>query len=709
MVSYIKKVKFSGSVVGIGFSNKYLLVVDNLYNLYILDKDNLNVLKVMNLYKNTEPMHKYSKAMQVSKDGDIALSLIKSNKVAMLKMDKAVGKKGVLNSHKLEVEVCSFSPDLELFATGGADGVTIVYELHTLNPITSLFPRSDYIASISFSKNSKLLASSSFDKNTVVFDISRNIVLAEFNTKEVVEATLFVEDDSKLFFVCRDGLSGVITIENGELISNKNFESWPTAIETTVDRRFAIVGTKSEYLYIVRVSDNRAIVSMKLEDIGVTNLQLLEGKLYIGYSSSLVSVIDCTIYREELSDALKKDKFADAKKIIDRNLFLNTDNEYIEKFDKAWLGVLDKIIYLLSKNQLNEAIDIAKPFIDEPKRNEEFSFYLAQRAEYATFLEAVDAKEFKVAYEVARRNPPMQELNAYKELENYWNKLFNLSKKLISENPTLNKNKVKELLKPFADIEIKKGLIINLLNNANKYIEADTALKNRDFKSFFNIAENFPFIKDTDNYKKTLTFGEQLIEKIGELELKNDFDGMLKLLQTLVLFKPFTKFSQEKTLFIRQKMNFFTYIQTGAIRQAYQLAEKYHQFRTTIQFQNLEAEFKKVLDEAYKVAYKGQTEEVMKIFGIYLEIPYWLDKVASVMKISYLQDLKENANDGGYINWADTYRNYVVRFGKDYEIDSLADFLLNKDVLNGLKLTGAKDGYKREGFIPSLIVTKKGS
>lgn len=81
-------------------------------------------------------------------------------------------------------------------------------------------------------------------------------------------------------------------------------------------------------------------------------------------------------------------------------------------------------------------------------------------------------------------------------------------------------------------------------------------------------------------------------------------------------------------------------------------------------------DFLRHYEEAKPYAYSGNAKHAMVLFGEYLEINYWVDKIGSLLKIAYLKQIEKNLHNIE-VNWVITLKRYFERYGKSFELIKL--------------------------------------
>lgn len=684
-------------------------MLDSMYNMYLLDREHFQFEKSINITKSHEAWHRYGKGLSISTDGFLNIALTKSSKTIVLQLGEQIQKKSVLNWHKADVFISVFSDDGSMLATGGEDGKTVVYSMPSCNMLFSLFPRPDYISNISFSSDSRFLISSSFDGSNVVMDLERSTECLEFETDAIIEDAHFFDENFRIFYICKDGSTGVYNVEENKQEKHEKYsETWYTCLAVLPNGRYAVVGGKDEFIRIVRMVDNALMFAIKIEHVGISRMIFLDDLLLVGYIDGVIEVIDTKRFADEIDIHLKVNDFQKAREVTEKNIFLRVYDQYTDKMAESWKDVLQVAIDLLAKNDIDTAMANVGPFIEDPARKEEFSFYMAQRQHVAEFMDALEVKDFVKAYQLSREHDEILQLSVYEELEAYWNKVFEASKRLLSANPQLNLQKAKELLKPFMQVRTKKDIITTLLSNSDKYIAADQALKERKFADYFRLTEKFTFLKETEQYRKTLMLGEQLLEKASVLENKREFSKALEAVKILATLVPFKITAIERAKLIEKKMSFIDAINKKELITAYDIVQQNSNLKSMPEFVKLTQDFKALSEKAYSLAFAGRPRDVMSVLTDYLSIKYWEEKVASIMQVAYLNEIKKMATSmqKEQVDWKRTFEEFIERFGKNDELQKITEITQLIGILNSISDDGDPAGYKNVSYLTSVLAMK---
>ena len=214
------------------------------------------------------------------------------------------------------------------------------------------------------------------------------------------------------------------------------------------------------------------------------------------------------------------------------------------------------------------------------------------------------------------------------------------------------------------------------------------------------------FLKEVDLYDKVVTFGESLLVNLSIFEQKQDYKNALGIAGKLLHFVPFSPTASAKIKSIKSKLKFIQSVSQNNEKYAYEQVEKNPELKFLPQFEELENRFKAILERASSEAFQGYPEKVLEIFKDYMMIDYWSSKIGSIMKVAYLNEIKDSARDKS-VDWKDTLLEYVTRFSKDAEIGQLCKQFKQSEELDAVLIKGEPQGYKKFDFLKSIIIRKK--
>ncbi|EEO26781.1 WD40 repeat domain-containing protein [Helicobacter winghamensis] len=704
------KIRLVGSALGIGIGKDFVICVDNFYNVSKFAKEHYVVDSALQLVKDIEPLHHFSKATAVSYATEkVALGFTKSTKGVIVKTDSNIAPIAQLTWQKLQISKIVYSHDDGLLATGGEDGRVLVYSADNHQLILSLPPLPDTISSIVFSEDDSLILSACYGKSATIFNIVKNTQVATLKIDYLIEDAFFYAENTKLFCVTKEGKIIIYDIKEDKIISEMLLQgAWLTTCHKLADEEFAIVGGKDKQLRIIRLSDNVLIDSISLEQSGITTMRFDENLLYLGYSDGAVEIVDIDEARDEMLELLNKDDLKGALGVIQqKNIFLKTDNVYCTKLESQWKEALAKAIDFLAKDQMQEATAAIEPFMLDKAKKEEFDYYWQQKEFTAKFMDALEAKNYTEAYRLSEQHPYLKDTLAYEEVENLWNKTFEVCKRLLFQDPQGNLAKAQDLLRPFTLVKCKKDSAMMLLRNSDKYVQADKEYRAKNFVEYFKMTERFPFLKDVLIYKSALLIGDQIIQRVNALENQNEFAKALEVCKLLASMAPFRNEANSKVRVIQLKQDFSQACRERKLSEAFKLAEEHYELRSMPEYKMLYDTFKKHEKIAFNFAVAGNGKSALDNLKDYLHIECWADKIAAILKIAYLAEFTKNApgKTGALenISWKETFQYYIERYGKDEELKKVVSEMGLQKELDSIPFEGNPKGYLTTIIADSLL------
>lgn len=694
--------QLQGSILNIAHVKDSTFCIDNVFYISEINQ-NLHIGTSIRVIKDIESPHRYSHAFGISPHSYFCFPIMGERKAFVLELNGSTLKHiATLEDHDGDIESCAFSRDGRFFATGGQDGRVFLYEGRSFLAISSLLARSDYISTIRFSNSGDFIAISGFDKFTMIFDVLRHRIAFNFATNDVVEDSCFFEHDEKILLVCRNNASIIFSLKEGKIISQEYpFAFWPTSIAITEEENYALVGTRSDMLYVLSLKDNSKTMEINNEHAGTASLAFSHGHLYIGSIDGALLIIDYNEGREELESSLQKKDYKSAREAINKNVFLSI-HPLTKIFDEVWPEILNEAIALLNENEIEKAVELTAPFVVNESKKNEFDFYLSQKDGVKTFLELVNKKDFTKAYEMLKTTKFLVKTQAYGKLENIWNKAFFNAKKLLMENASTNKRLAEQALAPFNNTP-KKELIVQLLRNCDVFEKADMLIKKQNFKEYFSLTFQFSFLRETDLYKKVLLVGERMLTNLIELEKNFHYDEAKKIAETLLVFPTLKRAANERIVLMQQKENLLIAIEAKDIKKVYSLVDEIESLRSMQQFKDFTKDFLRCYEEAKTYAQTGDAKRAMVVFGEYMEIHYWVDKIGSLLKTAYLSQIQQNLQSPD-VNWVITIKRYFERYGKSIELVRLLQEHPAKAILDEFEGDGEGDGYRRYGFVDTIVI-----
>ncbi len=194
-----------------------------------------------------------------------------------------------------------------------------------------------------------------------------------------------------------------------------------------------------------------------------------------------------------------------------------------------------------------------------------------------------------------------------------------------------------------------------------------------------------------------------MMDDFIELEKSGKFEQAEEASKYLLNFPPFKRAVTERLILMQQKKLMFDAIEKNNIKRVYEIALEYETLKNLPEFKSFCKDFEDKFERAKSYAFNGEPKRAMLTLSIYMEVPYWIDRVASLLKIAYLQEIQNRLHESD-VNWPLTIRRYTDRFGKDTEIEHLLGENNLLHHLEKIEGEGDREGYRRHKFIEEIVV-----
>lgn len=700
----IDKLLSDTSIVSVHTCDDELFLFDKNYTLYRYDKEYKLRFKKP-LISKQEPLHTFNKAICFAPD-DKKMLLPYGSKPLVLLLDLHE-KPGILykiTDPSKTIEVSCFSPDGTYFAIGDASGRTNIFEAHSAQLVTSLLPRPDYISCVKFSENERFLISASFDKTLIVFDMILNVEVATLRTQDVVESVSFFDSDRAFVMVQRNGAMQIYHMDEASLDKEQNlFVSWPTSTLVTKDQRHLLVGMKNGSLCAINLEEQKIIFDEKISHSAITRLYLDDNLLVIANEKSATRLIDVEYCLEDFNNALKVKEHDSLKDMIGKNIFLILEKNYDEEMLDLYDGLFKKVTFMIQKGKLDKAREMVQPYSNDPKIMANFEKLINSEQFITKLAGLVVARAYVEAFALIEKYQILRDVPAAIELEYLWQSAFGKAKRLCKANDVVSFKQAEQVLQPFSRITSKQEEINALLKNNKVYVAADDLVSRRKFKEYFDLLAKNPFLSKNAVHQNIIKMSQTMLKKLKDMIQTNDFAKAREITNFLKPFKNVEQECQRLQESFEGRKAFFEAIRKNEINTIFSLAKGNSELRMLREYENIENKFKDLSKQALEFAFKSDTISVLKIFEPYRAVVLFEEKIASLVKISYLSSMKREA-DNTEIDWTKVLTKFMSYFGKSDDLLHVARQINQSELLRTIAATADRNGYKNQEFVHSILV-----
>jgi len=382
--------------------------------------------------------------------------------------------------------------------------------------------------SVAISPNGKYLAIAISGKSkTTIWEVESKKLLYTLGWhKGEVLSCAFDNNDEYLITGGSDSRVYMWSMKVGKMVSSlPPHADYVMALGFSKNNMWAASGSYDRLISITNISSFSVTYRKKSHKGAITQLKFLKDSMISGDKTGEIVVWDY------LKGEVKKRLTGLADSVIDFTwdeneefLFVITNDKHIFLFDleKAEL-ISDKFIKL---GEFPSSITYV------PETNSLWigtlggSVYIYNLFEEEEALsKAIFNKNYARAYEIVSSNPLLKRTNSYKTLEDIWERTFETAHKLLEKG---DGRKARQLLAPFLEVPLKRGIIQHLLNDFVEFERFKRAVVNGRYPLAYSLASMYPAFKDTAYYRKMEEHWKKAFNKARELIKMNARDDLIR-------------------------------------------------------------------------------------------------------------------------------------------------------------------------------------
>ncbi len=302
----------------------------------------------------------------------------------------------------------------------------------------------------------------------------------------------------------------------------------------------------------------------------------------------------------------------------------------------------------------------------------------------AQLKDALENREYSLAYEIVNKNPLLKRTDEYKELENIWEKTLSVICSLLEKGESA---RAKSLFEPFKGVSLKRHIFQSMLKDYVEFEKFKRAVMARKYPLAYSLARNHPVYKESiyykrmeNDFKKSFNKAKELI-KLGKSEeakaALNPFRGVnekVELIHTLFSEKRLYDLLRNK-LEKKEFKDFFSLINRYPFlmdTEEYERAMKYTELIRQKVYETIKkGNYKKAVQYAEMLenfpGLKEEAEDIVKEANNVLQFLFYLaekkyDKVEKMINTYfYLEELDD------YKKFMQNYKK-LIRNGEKYAI-----------------------------------------
>ncbi|MCK9161175.1 MAG: hypothetical protein ACOX39_06070 [Arcobacteraceae bacterium] len=629
------------------------MAIDSSMKLYNIELRNFTITNTIELQ-----IDKNSVLKIMSDSNDELLISTKNGNVAVYNLNnhKSINLKRVVKDEIIDIR---FSKDHSYFVIKNKDDKLFIFLARSKNYIFSVsnYTNSKLVKHF-FSLDSKLFVMTYENGQIFVFDTFDHSQVAEFRVNGVVSDGFVYDDNYKIFLTLKDSKYSFCSFDivtNSIIVPKYTIEDIATCY-TDSTHSTVMLGTKKGLVYLVELSSLDMLYNFFFES-AISRVFINEKLIIIVLENNQIYFFDKNYNLKVVLETLYSKEYKKSFDYINENIFLYMNQTVLLLTNKLWEKLLQKIVYFIGEDNQYLADRIAQPILTIQSKKETYDAILSQKNIAIEFNKSLKSRDLKTAYSLAYKYPFLKYSLSYIKIEEEWENIYSsIEKNILLKTP---KNKILDLAKPYKEIEFKYQKILNLISNSDILITTQESFNNAQLYLFYKYHEKYPFLKDTNHWKKSYEIGRKLYSKLFKLEVDSklfkDIYGYLK------YFPDFKNRSEQ----LKIKLDIISIlnkaIESNDKKFIFHLANSKQYLKQTSQYLEVVKASENEFHLFVNMVHSRVFEEAYKIISTYFQIDSLYEKIYDYMKLYYMIEIKTLPSN--QVNLAlELYKNH---FGED--------------------------------------------
>ena len=622
----------------------------------------------------------YINNMAISTDGKFVSFYNKDRKEASVFDNTSRGFAYDISAHPGGVETVEFTRDNKYLITGGMEGRLYMWSVSTGKKVDTLSHHYDSVSAISSNENGRWVATAGYDKVIKVFNRSfRKNHYKLISHQEPVTTVNFISNQ-RLLSTDKEGTILIWDVVKATVLTRlPKFDAHITAVCFDAEEKFLFVAGLGGMVGLYHLEEEKLLKIDFLKQLaGITQMKYCNERnlLIFGLSNGQIPIYELNAPEQEFSEKMQKKDFQGCYELVEDNPLLEYSKVYenLENFfDKVFIHARK----LLREQKVQEAKELLKHFNASSAKRLIIQKLFNDFALFSTFSTAVNSKKYMMAYSLAAEYTSLKETDEYLKMENEWNKILMVVRRIINDKSA--EEKIKQLFKPFMGIPGKTLIIKSLYSNRNVFILFRKHLLEKDYFNAFKLAQGHPFIEEFDEYQKLVDIGRIFKEKTQATFNEGAYYDAVKLCDTLAYFPQQREFAEglrEKANIYAETMQYFAEKKFAAV---YNMIEEHPYLEDAKITQDIEKGFLNYYEKAENYAASGNVGALKKVMEKFSKIKSKIPSIYHLVKIAYWAQIEqaalENASDS---ELQAGFKSYQKTFGYESMLEDVLKTIQQK-------------------------------
>lgn len=653
------------SIIASAITEEGLIVVDSTPILYRFSLEGVfskhSTMKGVQSYPN-----RYERNIALTHDGNYGIVCDVENGRTLFISLHPLKLLSIIPFSKPDLAV--FSDDDRYFVIGNAAGRLKVHETLECKTVAEIH-LADAIVCAAFSYNNSLLAVATMDKKIHILQISNRALIHTFRLDDIVEAITFSADANKVVAFTRSGNTFVLNLMLKQRFLGDPIMEWPTHIVSAKSHHIALVGSRSNELFVYNNADGIKLGVLRFDYWGITSLCASDDTVFIGFSDGNGHLIDLKESVHEAISALKNFNISKLSLLALEHPLIFINPELCEKIEVAY-----EPIFAFRPTNTDERKGyevLISLMIADGAIRKELIRTLYTSDEIAPFMEEISNGNVQKACTKVYKAPLLRQLREFNEVRSGCLNELMQEIRLLETDP----EKFKEYIESTPQRCV--GCIHNIIPSpevlADNYQKLLSSASAKNYSAVLEITDQYPALRQTKVYRRLMNYGESLIDKTRMMIAAGKINEADLYATKLSRIKPFALSGIDFKNQIKAYDAFENAAQTNNLAKLFSMGVEFPVLRTTEIFRTqLENYQKNVLIPAQAVIQSGEVQKLISLIGPYGAIEYFEEKNLLLIKKGLLHELKLYAPVGEEQRLLDRYH---ACFGWDREYDAICTAL----------------------------------
>lgn len=620
--------------------------------------------------------------------------------IAYSEKDQSVVRIIDVNSHKLhhsfptlnnQIQTLCFDPSSNYLIAGAVTGRVFLWNLFLSGQVSRLGsfpefthsfskPKTNFVSYACFSPSGELVATTGYGGSILVTNIHTEVSPKRITPSHLrINVMRFINEDFLVAGNIEGGIN-IIGLRSSHL--HKHFQTQLESINglaISKSGRFLLASGYQKEILLIDLKKYKILDSEYIcLDSNITRLDITtDNKLLIGCENGELCIYE--LYpTKELKIILDKSSFYQAFELVQKYPLLKESNLY-NQLNEIWSEYLEKAVHLVESGDIDEANNILQKFSKILSKKiiiKDFHYFANN---FRRFKISVSNNNFPAAYSMADRISLFKKTKPYKDMEKIWDECFLKAQVFLI---TKRRSDLLKILAPFSMVSSKHCFIKVLLHKPKIFLEFVQLVQIHNYNKLFKITDKYPCLKEIHSYKDIILETEGLYEKTLSDIYSNDYNSAKKKLDILSNISNMKTQLRELYHIYSLSKRFEILYQKNNLLSCYTLVDKNEELKEMDLVKKLEKEWSKKMKRAEKEALLGDTKEVISILGSLLTLRTRAQKIGTLLRVSFLTQIKLLILKHQYHTVQDAIDNYIKMFSYDTEMHNLITKLKKNKIVD---------------------------